>query len=621
MKKLVLCTAISAVSISAYGDLADKQAEETLVTAARTPQTLAETLSSVTVFSREDIEKYQATDISELMSKVPGISITRNGGRGSSTSVSLRGNQSDHTLFLIDGVRVGSATLGSTSIESLDPEMIERIEVVRGPKSSLYGSDALGGVVNIITRQASKTKPVVIKAGIGANNSDELSLSAGLREQRYQVNATASYEYYGGYDNTASKDYPHNDDDAYRKTSLGLTGAYSLTKAIDLGLTYQYSESESEYDTVCTNSTSYLPVICSPYSDNEQEAINLNVAWAITSIWQSSLDIGRSKDESETLADDTDISLTFSGGEFNTEKTDISWLNYFKLTKNFSLTAGYDFLNEKVSGTTDYEVDQRDNEAVYAQLDYQVSDASFNVGARRDDNEQFDVHETYNATVAYQLNGDMKLVANYGEAFKAPSFNDLYYPNFGDPTMVPEESEAYELSLRTHAQNMTWSISAYKNNITNLIQYNPAIFANDQLASATIKGLEFALATTIFDWSVNSAITLLDTEDDKTGNHLARRPEKVLNIDVDRSFGDISVGATFYTADSRYNDAANTSELSGYATVALRGAYQINDEFKLQLKVDNLFDKDYVITESFNLGEYKQPGREMFVSIVYTPQF
>ena len=617
MKKTLLVAALTVANIApVYSD----QHEETLVTATRTEQTHAETLASVTIFTREDIDKFQVSSLAQLLGKAAGISVTRNGGRGAATGLSLRGNQTDHTLFLVDGIRVGSATLGSTPVELIDPELIERVEIVRGPKSSLYGSDALGGVINIITRKASTNNPLIVKAGFGNNDTRDFSINVGQRTDKIHTNFSASSIYTGGIDNTSVTNLPNADDDAFRQQTLGFNGGIDLTKDLSLSMSYQLVEAESEFDTNCTDSTDFSSVICTPYSENETKALNVAADWAITSLWNTSLSLGSSKDESEILGDDVDLLTTFSGGEFNTKKTDINWQNNFQLHKNVLAIVGYDYLKEEVNGTTDYDVDERDNDGYYAQLQWNHNKLSANVGTRHDENEQFGNFDTYNASLGFAISQDIKIITSYGEAFKAPTFNDLYFPGFGDPTAVPEETDTYEIALRGFTQKANWSIGVYQNNVENLLQFNSAIGTNDQIASATIEGAEITLESELAGWDINTALSYIDTEDDATGNELARRPDKTINIDIDRSFGQWSVGATFYASSSRFNDAANTSELNGYSTFSLRGAYNLSDEWKFQLKADNLFEKNYVLAQSSSLGDFQQPGLEVLFSVVYTPE-
>lgn len=621
MKLLPLST-LGLIAISSANTLADahQPAETTLVTATRTEQSIANTLESVTVFDRQAIETLQVQSLPELLSRAAGVSVTRNGGRGAVSGIAVRGNQNDHTLILVNGIRIGSATLGSTPLELIEPEQIERIEIVRGPKSSLYGSDALGGVVNIITRKADNTTPVKLKASIGNYNTRESSLSAGYQSTMFSASLTAATSDTDGFDNTASTLSPHDDDDGFQQDTLGLDLSVSPTKALSFGLNYQYSEGENEYDTSCTDSTTYASVACSPYSETRIELLQLSGQWTINQYWDSSLAVSESENESEEFAEEIDITTTFSGGIFTTEQREARWQNDFQINKQLLLTVGYDYLAQEVSGSTDYDVDERDNDAVYAQLQWEIADFSGNLGARNDDNEQFGSYDTYNFTLGYALSEGLKVIASYGEAFKAPTFNDLYYPDFGDPTLVPEESDSYELGLQSIQQNYHWSVRGYRNEIDNLIQYNANIFANDQIASATINGLELVSGVEISGWTLLASVTLLDTENNTNGNELARRPEQTFNLDIDRRFDKWSVGTTLYASSSRYNDADNTDELSGYGTVAIRGAYNPSHDWTLQLKVDNLFEKEY-FTAAGSLGNYNQPGLEVLFSVIYTPSF
>ncbi len=595
--------------------------ENTLVTATRTEQGYASTLASVTIFDRNDLEKYQTQSLPEILSRAAGISVTRNGGRGSSSSISLRGNQSDHTLFLINGVRVGSVTLGQTPIELIDPDQIERIEIVRGPKSSLYGSDALGGVINIITRTADSSQPLTVTGSIGNNATRESTITAGYSQEQFSTSLNLSTVRSDDIDSTEDTSSTHGDDDGIEQDSLGLNINYTPIKSLVLGFNYQYSDSETEYDTSCADSTTFDPLICSPYSETIVEVGQLSAGWQITSVWKSRLRLGLSKNESEEFAREIDINETFSGGIFNTERTDISWQNDLRLSEQLLLTAGYDYLHEEVSGSIPYNEKERDNDAVFLQLQWAAGRLSANLGVRNDDNEQFGNADTFNATIGYELSTELKVIASYGEAFKAPTFNDLYYPDFGNDSLIPEESDTYEIALQSLRDNMEWSVRAYRNNVDNLIQYNSTLRANDQITSATIEGLELSLATQLMGWDISSAISLLDTEDNRTGNELARRPKQIFNLDIDRQFGRWSIGTTFYASSNRFNDAANNVELSGYGTVAVRTAYKANDEWTFRLKADNLFEKEYYLASSFSSGLYNQPGLEVLLSVVYTPRF
>ena len=181
MKLIYTSAAIAAMSLPAATVLANDDIDSIIVTGTRTPTNISESLSAVTLFQRADIERYQTSDLFDLMTRVPSASFVRNGGRGSSTSLSLRGNQGDHSLFLIDGVRIGSATTGGASLASINLATVERIEIIRGPKSNLYGADAIGGVVNIISRKTSSPSVFNIETSFGSNNTSETTAVGWLK--------------------------------------------------------------------------------------------------------------------------------------------------------------------------------------------------------------------------------------------------------------------------------------------------------------------------------------------------------------------------------------------------------------------------------------------------------
>ena len=220
MKLIYTSAAIAAMSLPAATVLANDDIDSIIVTGTRTPTNISESLSAVTLFQRADIERYQTSDLFDLMTRVPSASFVRNGGRGSSTSLSLRGNQGDHSLFLIDGVRIGSATTGGASLASINLATVERIEIIRGPKSNLYGADAIGGVVNIISRKTSSPSVFNIETSFGSNSTSESTAVAGLNGDRFNFTAAANVLHTDGIDHTESTAGVHGDDDAYRNNSL-----------------------------------------------------------------------------------------------------------------------------------------------------------------------------------------------------------------------------------------------------------------------------------------------------------------------------------------------------------------------------------------------------------------
>lgn len=620
MKFIYASAVAAALTLPAKTLFADDEIETIVVTGTRIPTTISESLSAVTVLDREEIERYQSSELFELMSRVPSVSFVRNGGRGTPTALSLRGNQGDHSLFLVDGIRIGSATLGSATLALLNTNSIERIEVVRGPKSNLYGADAIGGVVNIFTRQQADPKSLYLKTSIGSNNTAESTLNGGFKNNKHSVTAVINALNTDGIDNTESTAGLHGDKDAHRNHSLALNYLYQINATDTWRLTYNQNETETEYDTDC-----YLPswstVDCAIYTDAKLTSLSSQVQISLNDRWQTNFQLGRSTDNAVELADNIDITTTTSGGLFETTKTEATWFNHVKLSDSASVALGLDYQKDKVHSDTVYDQTTRDNKAVFVQYEAEFGAVETNLGLRYDDNQQFGDYTTVSFLAGMDLTESVRLVGSYGEGFKAPTFNDLYYPSYGDPTFVPEQSENYEMGLNAKVGSAYMSLAVFKNQLENLIQYNSATLMTDQTARVEITGLEFSLDTEISGWIVGFTGTVLDPENISNGKLLRRRAERSIAFDADYDFSDVAIGFSLRSQSHSFDDAANLTRLGGYTTAAVRVNYQINDQWSVKAKVDNLSDKQYTTAMDFSLGRYRSLGREFMLSVIYTPSF
>ena len=596
--------------------------ETTIVTASRTEQAIADSLAPVTVFEKEDIERIRPVDLQELLSRAVGVNFVRNGGRGASSSLFLRGNQSNHTLVLVDGVRTGSATLGSPSLNNLPPELIERIEIVRGPRSALYGSEAIGGVINIITKKyhdSDGIKPL-LQAAVGENGTVKSVAALSGGSERAQFNIALLHEDTDGIDHTASKADVHGDDDGFEQDAVNASFSYRINEGNRIDGLYQRSEAESDYDGSCFG-TGFVQYSCAPYNDTGVEVANLRAILTPLENWLLTLSAGESKDESQVdyrFLDPAAIGVI--GDHFDTRRRTLALQNDWTLGKHHIISAGYERLDDEVDSTQAYDVDSRSNDALFAQWQAELGKIDLALGWRNDDNEQFGVADTRNASAGYNFSDSLKLVFSYGEGFNAPTFNDLYYPFYGVPTLEPETSRNRELGLRGDAVWGGWSINAFQNDVEKLIQYNPATFGPDQIDSAQIRGVEITAATEIFGWHIDANASFLDPIDRETGEDLRRRPRRQVNVDIDRQWGNWGLSAGLRAVGSRYEDTANTDRLAGYALVDGSLSYFINPALRLQLSMKNLFDKDYVSARSFSLGDYQSVGREALLSVTYAPQ-
>jgi len=621
MKIVQLLTVLSLTILPTQSVFSDDQIENIIVTGTRIPTQISESLSAVTLFQRADIERLQASDLFDLMSHVPGSSLVRNGGRGSSTSMSLRGNQSDHTLFLMDGVRIGSATTGGAALAAINLSTVQRIEIIRGPKSNLYGADAIGGVVNIITRKTELSRVLNVEAGFGSNGTQDTTILLGANGDKYSLTAVVNHLDTDGIDNTESKAGINGDDDGFTKDSMAINYQYQVTDSALWKVTYNQNDTKADYDNNCSIGSwpNSSPVDCDIYSSGEVSALASTMDMNISDQWQTSFQIGHTIDEGSERARNIDLSTTNNGGKFNTKKTEATWVNTLGLAAGQTLMLGLDYQKQEVDSSTVYNEESRENSAGFAQFQMQLGAVDTNLGIRYDDNEQFGSHTTASFLAGIDLSETLRLVGSLGEGFKAPTFNDLYYPGFGNASFVPEESKNIEIGLNADLGNVSATLALFNNNIENLIQYNSATFASDQTAEVEITGLEFNVNTEVSGWTLSLSGAVIDPENKSNGKLLRRRAEQSMTFDAGTTLNGVAIGVSVRSESHRYDDAENTVRLGGYTTTAIRASYRINDNWLVKARVNNLTDKNYVTASSFSLGNYMSLGREAMITVAYTP--
>ena len=586
---------------------------ETVVTATRIARTADETLAPVSVLTRDDIERLQARSLPDLLRGLPGVAFTNSGGRGQQTSLFLRGAESDHVLVLVDGMRVGSATTGLFELQHLPIALIERIEVVRGPRASLYGSDAIGGVVQIFTRRGGGEPRAY--GTLGAGSRGTLDATAGLSGggDRGWFNLTGNFAREDGINTRDLLVASEPDRDGFRNRGVSLRAGYRFENDVEVEGRVLRDRSAVEYDGSWVNE-----------SDVRQAVYAGTLAASPREGWRTTLHAGRSRDELDSFLDGELRS------EFVTRRDEVSLQNDVDVGEAHLLSIGLDYRQDRLSGTTGYTVSRRDNQGVFAQILTTWGDHDLQLAARHDDNQQFGGANTGSVTWGWQLQDALRFTAAYGTAFHAPTFNELYFPAFGDcpysnPALVPEESKTADLGLSAQHGPARWSLNVFRSEIENLI-------ANVGLSTpgcegrigarnvdrARIDGLEAALETRLAGFAVGASLTLLDPRNrgprDLRGNQLPRRPRGILRVDLDRSAGRFGYGATLRAEGSRYDDAANTRWTGGFYTVDLRAAYRVGEDWSLEGRIDNLLDRSYRTVYT-----YHQPGRGFFVSLRYRP--
>ncbi|MAA74107.1 MAG: TonB-dependent vitamin B12 receptor [Salinisphaeraceae bacterium] len=582
------------------------QTLEYVETPARSQQPEDAALAPTTVLRRDDIERLQARSVTELLERAPGVSIARSGGPANQTSVFLRGTDADHVLVLVDGVRLASATAGLTAFQDIPVEQIERLEIVRGPRSSLYGADALGGVIQIFTRRGGgPTRP---HFAVGGGRYDSFHAQAGLQgggeRSRYSVSAT--HRRANGYDIcdnnalTGGCFTAEPDDDGFERQSLSAQAGHEFRNGLTLAAHALYSDGDSEFDGSFTNET-----------DTVQQVYGASVEARPLSRWRLRLEAGQSRDESDNFNNGSFVS------RFDTEQDTAGLQNRFSLGESHELMLGADYRNEAITSTTDYNETERDNTGVYAQYLGRLGDHELELAARHDDDEQFGQHSTGSLTWGWRLARGYTITASYGTGFNAPAFNDLYFPGFANPDLDPEESTSSEIGLLHRQGENRWSLRVFETDIDDLIVLD-GNFIGQNISQARIRGVEAEAATRRAGWRLGLNGSWLDAEnradDANRGNDLPRRPDYTLQFDADRPFGRHSLGASLRVEGSRYDEVANANKLDARVLIDLRTAWRFKPDWQLQARLSNLLDDEGESARFFN-----PPGRNLYLTLSYAP--
>lgn len=585
---------------------AARDAAEVVVTASRLEESVDDALASVTVIRRADIERMQARTVEELLAGVEGMSLAVGGGLGKVTSVFVRGAESDHTLWLVDGIRIGSVTAGIPTVWELPVDTIERIEIVRGPRSSLYGADAIGGVVQVFTRRGRDAAPSMRVMG-GSNGTWQGAAALGLGSESAWVDLQASHLQTDGINACRGLPFPPGggcftnepDRDPYRNDSANLRAGLQFGPDFGVQAFLQRTEGRTDFD------GSFV---------NESETLNQVAGFEVDARpadrWRSRLIAGRSWDENESFRNGVSRSV------FDSRRDTVTWQNDLDFGARGSLVLGLDWLQDRVASTTRFAEDSRWNRAAFAQYGIGLGGHEIAASARIDDNEQFGSNVTGSLAWGYALAPGLGVYASAGNAFKAPSFNDLYFPGFSNPRLDPEESTSVELGLRGSGSWGRWRVAAFGSDVDDLIAFDSATSRPQNIQRARLAGVEGWYGLQRGPWRLEQTLTWLDAEDRSVGpsrgRELPRRPGLSGRTMLGWRGGDWTLGTIVQFAGGRFDDVANRQPLGGYTVVDLTAAWQATRSTALQLRLANVLDRQYETAWLF-----PSLGREVFLTVRY----
>lgn len=580
------------------------QLPELLITAERIAETADETLASVTLIERKQIEAWQVSTLPELLRRLPGVNFSQSGGAGQPASLYLRGTNFNHTLVLIDGIRIGSASLGSAALYQLPISAVERIEIVRGPRSGLYGSEAIGGVIQIFTASQAQGTHRQLKLSGGADNSwgVEARQHGAQGATRYSLSAShqrsdGTNACLGGFSGGCFTDEP--DEDGHRASSLSLNLSHAVNKDLRLGLHGLRAQGRTAYDSSFQNEVDFV-----------QQTLGLNADWQLARNWELRARLGESRDEADNFGHDQPHAV------FDNQRRQASLQANAWFADTHSLSFGYEFLRDALDASTAYTENQRDNQAGFVRYGYHGERLNLSAAWRLDDNEQFGQHHTGQVALGYQFTPAWRGFASYASGFRAPTFNELYYPGFGNAELSPETSHSYELGLRFADKAWRFAAALFQTRIEDLIAtvYNPAngSYLPQNIHQADIRGVELSARWQARNWTLEAQYTGLDGEDADSGKQLPRRARHGGSLDLSYQGERFNLGGQLLAQGQRYEDAANTRALSGYAVLNLRAAYDLNRNWQVQFKLDNALGRDYETAY-----RYAMPGRRWLLSVLW----
>lgn len=596
---------LSVVFVS-FPVMAADDLRETIITANRTATSPDTTMAATTVITRQQIEAMQARSVEDLLRGVDGLNVGNSGGPGKLTSFFVRGTEPEHLLVLVDGVRIGSATAGTAALQNIPVESIDRIEFVRGPRSSLYGSEAVGGVLQIFTRRGGSGLQPEFSVSGGSYDTRQASAALSGGDERAWFSVQGSTQSTDGFDSCHGSSAlfagcftEEPDKDGYRYRSLGVRAGARLGAGTQLEANLLRAPSRVAYDGSFTNRSKLL-----------QQVAGIGVTQTFSEGNQLAFRVGRSWDRSDDFLGEDFM------GDFNTRRDNVSAQWDWQFAMGQIVTVGAEYVNDAVSGTTGFDEDERDNKALFLQYVGDHGPWRTEMSWRGDDNQQFGKHDTMSAALGYAVSEALQFVAQYGTAFRAPSFNELYYPGFSNPLLEPERSRSIELAAKGRVAGARWRVSLFNTRIRDLVGFDD-FFLPANVDAARIQGVEASALIPWQGWVIEAGTTLLDAEnrsgDANQGNRLMRRPRFSGHLDVAHGFGELELGARLVAEGARYDNSSNTRRVDGFTTLDLRAEYAFSPEWRVQARAANVLDEDYE-TVAF----YNQPGRAFYFTLRYS---
>ena len=593
-----LAAAFCLSPISLFAQTSVPQLDTVVVTASRSPQILQEAMGDVTVIGREALQRAGADSVADILARQPGVQVNNNGGPQTATGVMLRGANANQTLVLINGIRINSSIQGGVNWNTLDPAAIERIEILRGSASSLYGSDAIGGVINIITRKGETDRPLSAWADLGFGTHSTVKAATGFSgaSAGWDYAISASMADSDGHSTTTRADRFGNydpDADGYSRHTLNGSLGYRWAPGHHLGLDFYNSYIDGEYDNG--------PAFPTAHAITRQQAYALTSTNDITEKWQSVLRVGLSKEAYDDRV---------WGTRYSSLLRSYSWQNNIKLTEDQTVSAYVERLEERPLHNEPMSVDRRDTNAVGGIYQGRFGRHALQASVRNDNISGYGNRTTGSLGYDYDVAPGWTVGIAGNTGFRAPTMFDLYGPTLwgSNPDLLPEKSRNIEASLRYSSATYELDVVAFRNKVEDLIASDGGTLRN--INAATLRGVSLTAKRKWDNTSVYAGTDFLHANNDSTGLRLPHRAKQSYRMGAEHQIGDLSLGAEYRYTGHRYDDVANERRLGGYGLVDLTAAYALTSHASVQVRWNNVFDKDYT-----NVHGYQTPGSNVFVNL------
>ena len=590
-KTLFLLVVLAAIPAQQSFSQTSPTVSNLIVTATKTHLPKQKILIPVTILDAEDIALSGANNLSEILRFIAGIDVTSNGGPGQIASIFMQGANSNHTLILVNGIKINDSATGTAAIQNIHPDLIEKIEIIKAPRTSLYGSNAVGGVINIITKKQTKTG-YEIGYKTGSDNTDAINLMGGFHSSEIQ----------GGI-----QFHQYKTDGFPARTESNVASGHE-NDSVNAFLNFDH-DNWSLVTNVWQSSgtTEYLDFFLTPVSqDFNNTAGSLNINKIFGNRWVTNLNFGFARD---------DIKQNATPDFNDSKKLFFEWQNTIHANDNHQIVAGIYLANEKF-GASNYGLDiatEANSTALYIEDIINRGKHQLLTAARISNKEGIEDKITWNIEYGFIINPSMRLLLNAGRATRNPSSFDLYGYG-GNPELTPEISKNIGIGIAMiPSDKLSVEFSAFSNEITDLITFNYNDFKLYNIEQARIRGIEGHIEYLANNWNVYLNATLQNPKNTTSKQMLLRRPKKTVSLGLRRSFGSLDFNMNILFSDSRMDFGG--VKLDDYLLGNITLQYHLSERWLIRATINNITDETYMLANNYNTAK-----RKGYLGFIYRPK-